>query len=55
MFLVTHHNDAEYIVCILFDDASVCSTIVAQLKHYYGMTIEAIGSSDFRPAKNLFP
>ena len=36
----------------LFDDRFFCTKIVHLLKHYYGMTIEAIGTSDF-PAVSI--
>jgi hypothetical protein len=54
MFLIMHHRGADYIGCLLFDDRSFCSEIVSLLPHYYGMTIEAIGSSDLPASGNLF-
>jgi len=47
IFLVTEHEGAQYIGCLLFDNGTMCERLAEHLRGYCGRPIEAAGASQF--------
>ena len=45
-FLITKHEEVEYIGCLLFSDESFCEQITKLLQEHCGDSIQHIGSLD---------
>lgn len=46
ILLIIQHEDAEFLGCLVFDNASFCERIAEHMLRHYGSRIEDIGSSD---------
>jgi hypothetical protein len=46
LFLTIHHNESEYMGCLLFEDAAFSHQIYSLLRRFYYHPIEEIGSVD---------
>ena len=46
IYLTVAYNGAAYVGCLLFDDERSCQRAFEHLRRCYGMSIEAIGSSE---------
>ena len=46
VYLRVDHGGTAYVACVLLDDQGFCQHAFEHLRRCYGMTIEAVGSSE---------
>ena len=46
VYLTVDHSGTAYVACVLLDDQRFCKHAFEHLRRCYGMTIEAVGSSE---------
>jgi hypothetical protein len=46
LYLKIHYGGAVYVGCLVIDDEHFCERMAEHLRRHYGMSVDAIGSSE---------